>query len=234
MKTGFYCIVQFQPDRFRREGVNVGVLVASDEPREFRLHFVETAARVRAMFPGVPIDDTRFAAATRALERRLLEIEPTEEVRAFFDKESSQLVVLPPMPAVVDDLDATLARLFEEFVADPRSAEYPEAAPDPLHVVELDLQALADVARLSELLHIAEPIEDAARRLRAEPEAAVERLRDLVHRAQMGARYGADIDHKVASAVRGQLDVARALARNALARVSTPKDTSAKAEPEAP
>ena len=120
MKTGFYCVVQLQPDRFRREGVNVGVLVTSDEPRRLRLRFVETAARARAMFPGVPVDDKRFAAATRALERRLSELEPTEEaVRAFLDKESSQLVILPPMRAVVDDLDATLARLFDELVAAP-------------------------------------------------------------------------------------------------------------------
>src|SRR5690242_20349132 len=109
MQPGFYCVVQFQPDRFRREGVNVGVIVVAEKDREIRLRFAATSERARRMFPGLPIDDKRFAAAIRALERRLLEVERTEGgISGFLKKESSQLVIFPPMRASVDDIDATL------------------------------------------------------------------------------------------------------------------------------
>jgi Protein of unknown function (DUF3037) len=123
MQTGFYCVVQFQPDSFRREGVNVGVIVVAEQDRDMRLRFAQTYERARRMFPGFPIDDQRLAAAFRALQRRILEVERTEEgVRGFIRKESSQLVIFPPLRACIEDIDATLDRIFKEFVADPRPA----------------------------------------------------------------------------------------------------------------
>jgi hypothetical protein len=123
MQTGFYCVVQFQPDRFRREGVNIGVIVVAERDREIRLRFAETNERARLMFPGAQIDDRRLAAATRALARRLLEVDRTEEAfRDFIKRESSQLVIFPPMPASIDDLDAAVDRVFKDFVADLQAA----------------------------------------------------------------------------------------------------------------
>ena len=123
MQTGFYCVVQFQPDRFRREGVNVGVIVVDENDRMIRLRFDETNQRARRMFPGLQIDDRRLAAAMRALARRILEVDRTEEgVSDFIKKESSQLMIFPPMRVSIDDVDATLDRLFKEFVADSRAA----------------------------------------------------------------------------------------------------------------
>lgn len=122
MQTGFYCVVQFQPDRFRHEGVNVGVLVLAERDRELRFRFAETYERVRRMFPGLRIDDQRLAAAARALQRRLSEVDRTEEgIRGFIKKESSQLVIFPPLRASIDDIDATLDRIYKEFVEDPRA-----------------------------------------------------------------------------------------------------------------
>jgi hypothetical protein len=117
MQPGFYCVVQFQPDRFRREGVNVGVIVVAERDREIRLCFAATTERVRCMFPRFSIDDRRFATTTRALARRLLEVDRTEEgVRGFIKKESSQLVIFSPMRANIEDIDATLDRLFKQLV----------------------------------------------------------------------------------------------------------------------
>lgn len=131
MQPGFYCIVQFQPDRFRREGVNVGVLVVAERDREIRLRFAATTERARRLFPGLPIDDQRFSAATRALERRLLEVERTEGgIRGFLEKESSQLVIFPPMRANIEDIDATLDRLFEQLVLDPKRVLFLDAISD--------------------------------------------------------------------------------------------------------
>lgn len=132
MHSGFYCVIQFCPDPVRREGVNVGVVVG--DGHQLRVRFDETTDRLRRMFPRVHLDDQRIADAKRALQRRLSEVEPTEGgLRDFIGKESSRLVMLPPMRTRVEDLDASVARIFEKFVAEPPGPRQHLACPQCGH-----------------------------------------------------------------------------------------------------
>jgi len=103
-RGGFYCIIQFQPDRFRREGANIGVLLVSDIHKKPIFRFVETTDRIRCMFPDILLDSRRLMAATRALEKRIADIDCTEDtIRDFISKESSQLVLLPTLRVWIRD-----------------------------------------------------------------------------------------------------------------------------------
>ena len=122
---GFYCVVQYQPDRFRREGVNVGVIVVDEDKPTMRRRFIESTERIRQMFPLAFVDRWKFVAACRALWMRVAEIARSEEaVRDFIKKEgSSALVLLPPLRVAIEDVDAEVDRLFEELVEVGRAPE---------------------------------------------------------------------------------------------------------------
>lgn len=75
-KAGFYSVVQFVPSSARREGLNVGVVVAV-EGEELRCRFTESDERIARVFGAQALDQRRLQSMKRALERRLRAIEPS-------------------------------------------------------------------------------------------------------------------------------------------------------------
>jgi len=127
---GFYCVIQFRPNAFREEGVNVGVVVG--DGARVCVMTARSNEHVKRVFHRQTYDDARLASAKAALARRIeQEVSNIDAMRAFISKEAGQLAVLDPRPAVVQDVDLECGRFFVDLVTDPprrkrRSARLPE------------------------------------------------------------------------------------------------------------
>ena len=130
--TGYYCIVQFTPDRRRAEVANIGVLLFSPEHGFLDVHLASSNRRIRRFF-GTPggLDEERVSAIRLSLKDRLrVEAEyvrSLEDLQHFVNTRANQLVLTSPRPVIVTEPARDLARLFEELVAEPAEEREPEA-----------------------------------------------------------------------------------------------------------
>lgn len=118
--SGFYSVVQFGPEPFRGECVNIGVVVGADGVG-VEVIMAERNEHVKDVFGATSYDDARLSLAKRGLAARLKEsVVSGEDLVAFIAKESGQqLSLLPPCPVVVRDLASDARALFLDMVNDP-------------------------------------------------------------------------------------------------------------------
>jgi hypothetical protein len=130
--TGYYCVVQFTPDRRRAEGANIGVLLFSPEHHFLDVRLASSNRRIHRFF-GTPqgFDEEHVSAIRLSLKNRL-QVE-AEYVRSLEDLEHfvktlpNHLVLTPPRAVIVTEPARDLASLFEELVAEPGEEREAEA-----------------------------------------------------------------------------------------------------------
>jgi hypothetical protein len=127
-----YSLVRFVPDPARGEFVNVGVIVGSDEAREWEFRAIENLQRARHLDdPG----RRSLAAVTDFVERLANEVdefsEATEEGYTpqgfvseawltMLQEDMERVVQLTPLvPIRADSAEEALSRLFQQLVVDP-------------------------------------------------------------------------------------------------------------------
>jgi hypothetical protein len=130
--TGYYCIVQFTPDRRRAEGANIGVLLFSPEHHFLDVRLASSNRRIRRFF-GTPrgFDEERVSAIRLSLKGRLQVeaeyIRSLEDLEHFVNTRANHLVLTPPRSVIITEPACDLARLFEELVSETTEEGEPEA-----------------------------------------------------------------------------------------------------------
>lgn len=124
----FYSLVQFVPDEWRSEGVNLGVVLLSPDRQFLEWKLVDNVRRVKKMFPG-STDADRLRAMQAGLEAQLKQAQSglflEGQFEAFARRFRNQLQLSDPRPCLPTDPHAELSKLFLRLVETetPRVAE---------------------------------------------------------------------------------------------------------------
>lgn len=129
----FYSVVQYCPDRFRAEAVNIGLVLYCEEPRFLRARIVDNHRRLRRVF-GV---SGRTLATIRLSERNLLhrineggdDIATLDDLKAFVATRANDLRLIEPRLAMVADIESDFARLFAQLVEEQSTAMLADESP---------------------------------------------------------------------------------------------------------
>jgi Protein of unknown function (DUF3037) len=127
--TGYYCLIQYCPDRGRLEAANIGVLLFCPDSGYLRARFSSGNERIRTFFGDEAGDLKQINAMKKMLEHRL-EVEKSAltglaDLQRFAALLANEIVVTPPRPTLVEEPDVELAQLFEDLVARSQRKEPP-------------------------------------------------------------------------------------------------------------
>lgn len=133
MARGFYSVVQYCPDRFRAEAVNVGLVLLRPEPHALRVRMTGNHDRVRKLFA---IDKSELKnlklsihGFTSRIENSVDELRTSENLAAFAASRANDLRLTEPRLAMLDNFDEDFERLFAQLVETQSTAELAEASP---------------------------------------------------------------------------------------------------------
>jgi hypothetical protein len=120
MTRGFYSIVQYCPDRFRAEAVNVGLVLLCVEPHALRVRMTTNFDRVLKLFGiGKPdLTNLKFSTdgLTSRIENSVDELRTPEDLAALAASRANDLRLTEPRLAKLDDFDNDFERLFAQLV----------------------------------------------------------------------------------------------------------------------
>ena len=120
MAKGYYSVIQYCPDRFRAEGVNVGLVLLCLEPHALRVQMTQKFDRVRKLFAISKQDLNSLKIATEAMKSRIasatVDWRTPEELAAFAGSRANDLRLTEPRLAKIADIDTDFERLFSELV----------------------------------------------------------------------------------------------------------------------
>lgn len=120
MAKGFYSLIQYCPDRFRAEAVNVGLVLMSLEPHEVRVHVTEKYNRFSKLFSTSKAEQKNLKLAVSGLKSRIEsaadELQTVKAFSAFAASRANDLQLTEPRLAKVGQIDEDFARLFSQLV----------------------------------------------------------------------------------------------------------------------
>ena len=135
VQRGYFSLIQYCPDQFRSEAMNVGVvlLVPGHSPVT---QFITNHARIRKVFGTQGADIERLKMAETAMAGRIELDGPrwrdVDDLKAFADTRANDLRLTEPRLTKVHDVYEELMRLFERLVASDLSTEHRR---DPLELL---------------------------------------------------------------------------------------------------
>lgn len=120
MARGFYSVVQYCPDRFRAEAVNVGLVLMCVDPHAVRVRMTGNHDRVRKFFAIGKLDLANLKLSTHGLTSRIEksadEFRTLEDLAAFAASRANDLRLTEPRLAKLDNVDDDFERLFVQLV----------------------------------------------------------------------------------------------------------------------
>ncbi len=133
MARGFYSVVQYCPDRFRAEAVNVGLVLLCLDPHGVRVETIGRYDRVRRLFGIGGAELKNVKLATRGLKNRIeaaaMDLRTDEDLAAFAASRANDLRLTEPRLAKIGKLDQDFERLFFELVEERSAATLADASP---------------------------------------------------------------------------------------------------------
>jgi hypothetical protein len=133
MARGFYSVVQYCPDRFRAEAVNVGLVLLCVDPHALRVKMTGNHDRVRKLFGTGKPELTNLKLSTHGLTSRIEhsmdELRTPQDLAAFAASRANDLRLTEPRLAMLDDFDDDFERLFAQLVEQRSTAALAEASP---------------------------------------------------------------------------------------------------------
>ena len=133
MARGFYSVVQFCPDRFRAEAVNVGLVLLSIDPHALRVKMTGNYDRIRRLFAIGKPELKNLKVSTHGLSSRIEEsadeLRTSEDLAAFAASRANDLRLTEPRLAKLDNVEDDLERLFAQLVEQHSTAELAKAYP---------------------------------------------------------------------------------------------------------
>jgi hypothetical protein len=120
MARAFYSVVQYCPDRFRAEAVNVGLVLLCVRPHALRVKMTGNYDRVRKLFAiGEPaVSNLKFSThgLTSRIENSVDELRTPDDLAAFAASRANDLRLTEPRLAKLDDFEDDFERLFAQLV----------------------------------------------------------------------------------------------------------------------
>jgi hypothetical protein len=133
MARGFYSVVQYCPDRFRAEAVNVGVVLLCVDPHAVRVRITDNYDRVRRLFHISKPELKNLRLTTHGMcgriEKSTDELRTPEKFATFAASRANDLRLTEPRLAKLDDIEADFERLFSQLVEHHSTAELALASP---------------------------------------------------------------------------------------------------------
>ena len=120
MARGFYSVVQYCPDRFRAEAVNVGLVLLCVDPHTVHVKMTDNLDRVRKLFAinKAELTNLKFSAhgLSSRIEKSTDELRTSEDLASFAASRANDLRLTEPRLAKLDDFEGDFERLFEQLV----------------------------------------------------------------------------------------------------------------------
>lgn len=136
-KRAFYSVVQYCPDVFRAEAVNVGLVLYREEPRFLRARIIDNHRRARRVFgiSGKALATLRLSAQNllHRINEKGEDIATLDDLKAFIATRANDLRLTEPRLSVVSDIESDFARLFTQLATDEGAASF--AAESPAEVL---------------------------------------------------------------------------------------------------
>lgn len=133
MARGFYSVVQYCPDRFRAEAVNVGLVLLRVDPHALRVRMTDNHERVRKLFAVARPELKNLKLSTHGLASRIEksadEFRTSEDLAGFAASRANDLRLTEPRLAMIEDMDADFERLFGQLVGQHSAALLADAQP---------------------------------------------------------------------------------------------------------
>ena len=157
MARAFYSVVQYCPDRFRAESVNVGLVLLCLDPHAVRVRMTTNHERVRKLFAIAKPELNNLKLSTHGLTSRIEksedELRTVEDLATFAASRANDLRLTEPRLAKLEDIDADFERLFNKLVGERSTSVL--AAASPAEVLPPELNEV--IYRLSQLGKIWDP-----------------------------------------------------------------------------
>ncbi|HEX7376780.1 MAG TPA: DUF3037 domain-containing protein [Pirellulales bacterium] len=126
MARGFYSVVQYCPDRFRAEALNVGLVLLCVDPHALRVRMTDNYDRARKLFAIGKSDLKNLKFSTQGLTSRIEnsadELRTPEDLSAFAASRANDLRLTEPRLAKLGNFDDDFERLFAQLVERPPTA----------------------------------------------------------------------------------------------------------------
>jgi len=133
MARAFYSVVQYCPNRFRAEAVNVGLVLLCVDPHAVRVKITGNYDRVRKLFSIAKPELTNLKLSTHGLtsriEKSIDELRTSEDLAGFAASRANDLRLTEPRLAKLDDIDGDFERLFAQLVEQHSTAQLAEESP---------------------------------------------------------------------------------------------------------
>jgi hypothetical protein len=133
MARGFYSVVQYCPDRFRAEAVNVGLVLLCVDPHALRVKMASNHDRARKLFAISKPDLKSLKFSTHGLTSRIEnsadELRTSEDLAAFASSRANDLLLTEPRLAKLANFDEDFERLFAQLVEQHATLSLAEASP---------------------------------------------------------------------------------------------------------
>jgi hypothetical protein len=133
MARAFYSVVQYCPDVFRAETVNVGLVLLRPEPHALRVRMTGNHERVRRLFEITrpELKDLTFSTSglMSRIENSVDEFRTFEDLAGFAASRANDLLLTEPRLAKVDDFEADFERLYAKLGEQHSTARRAAASP---------------------------------------------------------------------------------------------------------
>lgn len=120
MAKGFYSLVQYCPNRFRAEAVNIGLVLLCVEPHAVRVRVTERFDRVRKLFSMKKADlrDIKFSAdsLSNRIESSIDQFVSADDLTTFAAARANDIRMTEPRLAKLTDIDQDFDRLYTDLV----------------------------------------------------------------------------------------------------------------------
>lgn len=141
MARAFYSVVQYCPNRFRAEAVNVGLVLLCVDPHGVRVRMTDNHDRVRKLFAIDRSDSTNLKVSTDGFKSRIEksaeEFRTSDDLAQFAASRANDLRLTEPRLAKVENLDDDFERLFAELVESSSTRALADASPAAVLPLEL-------------------------------------------------------------------------------------------------
>lgn len=146
MARGFYSVVQFCPDRFRAEAVNIGLVLLCLEPHIVHVRMNRKYDRLRKLFSIAGPDLKNLKLTVAGLKSRIetsaAELRTEEDLATFAASRANDLRLTPPRLAKLFNVEEDFERLFGQLVEQPQPATEDLAGRSPAAVLPPELNAV--------------------------------------------------------------------------------------------
>jgi len=149
MAKGFYSLVQYCPNRFRAEAVNVGLVLLCVEPHAVRVRMTDRFDRVRKLFAieKSELKDVKFSMESlrSRIESSVEQFVSADYLLSFAAARANDIRMTEPRLTKLTDIDQDFDRLYTDLVdaestSSVRPKDTPTLLPPELNDVFLRLQ----------------------------------------------------------------------------------------------